>query len=328
MSFSFDFEDEPEARSQSQKMLDSVEVNDRFLPRVLSLTSLLQSLVGARFTFTSTAASHGKVYRREVFDVKHQIMMEDTHTEETQILLGDEDLRNNVYEGGLKSWECSFDVVNKLSEMSEFPASIVEIGCGSSLPSCFIFKQLLHAEHVPTKFILTDYNESILRLVTLPNLIINWAKSMGDTDFSALQADSDTPVKEDELQITPNVIDQFCRTLQLANIDLCLVAGAWCAQFLHLLSDNLSPHQPSLIISSETIYSPQALPIVGEVFLGLLENAKESKVLVAAKDIYFGVGGSVNEFLAFLQRAGGVTFEVEKIDSQLTRSLIWVKQST
>ena len=37
---------------------------------------------------------------------------------ELDILLGDtsEDLRKNIYEGGLKSWECSYDLVDLLSE--------------------------------------------------------------------------------------------------------------------------------------------------------------------------------------------------------------------
>jgi len=52
-----------------------------------------------------------------------------------------------VYEGGLKTWECSLDLVEHLHELrcSNFGGfdgnRVLEIGCGTSLPSLYILHQ-------------------------------------------------------------------------------------------------------------------------------------------------------------------------------------------
>jgi hypothetical protein len=55
--------------------------------------------------------------RRELFDIRMQLMAEDDDDDENLAFLaslGDDDIRTNVYEGGLKSWECSVDLVGVL----------------------------------------------------------------------------------------------------------------------------------------------------------------------------------------------------------------------
>lgn len=43
-----------------------------------------------------------------------QLMAEDEEGGEEKVNLDDSDIRTNVYEGGFKSWECSFDLAKLL----------------------------------------------------------------------------------------------------------------------------------------------------------------------------------------------------------------------
>jgi protein-histidine N-methyltransferase len=52
--------------------------------------------------------------RRELWHVKMQIMQQDQDT----FLLGDSDVTNGSYEGGLKTWECSIDLAQYLSSQT------------------------------------------------------------------------------------------------------------------------------------------------------------------------------------------------------------------
>ena len=57
-----------------------------------------------------------KLRRRELFDVKLQLMAEDdAETTERVSGLDDTDIRTNVYEGGFKTWECSLDLAKLLT---------------------------------------------------------------------------------------------------------------------------------------------------------------------------------------------------------------------
>ena len=76
-----------------------------------------------------------RIPRREVFDIRMQLMASDEAVEEDDVaagdatsraaerlaaqtsllLLGEDDIKTSVYEGGLKSWECSIDLVRVLA---------------------------------------------------------------------------------------------------------------------------------------------------------------------------------------------------------------------
>ena len=55
------------------------------------------------------------------------------------------DLVKNVYEGGLKIWECSQDLVSYLnsSNINLKNQRILELGCGAALPSLYCLKKLI-----------------------------------------------------------------------------------------------------------------------------------------------------------------------------------------
>ena len=54
--------------------------------------------------------------KRELFDVRVQLMAEDEETSSQSKIggLDESDIRTNIYEGGFKSWECSFDLAKLL----------------------------------------------------------------------------------------------------------------------------------------------------------------------------------------------------------------------
>lgn len=205
-------------------------------------------------------------------------MAADTLTESAEsVALGEEDVRGGVYEGGLKSWECSIDLACFLEDESIHGARILELGCGTALPSLLIFRRLLVTGR--GELTLADYNTSVLQLVTLPNLLLTYA----------IWADPKLPGLGD-LEVTPALVDAFKSTISEKGIVVNFVSGSWGQGMLPALPS--SPYD--LILASETIYAPATTPLFVDVVKGALGN--QGKALVAAKKIYFGVGGSVEDF--------------------------------
>lgn len=317
-------------------------------PEVLDFSSVVRSLKDVRLTFETLSLFDGQIqlYRRELFDVKHQLMsesnVEQTTTNENgdpilEILLGDtaEDVRKNVYEGGLKSWECSIDIIELLNNHGKdfSTEQIFDMGCGTALPSTFVFGKYLQSKlDSGLNLILADYNKSVLELVTLPNLIITWAKTvLTEDEWISLQRSSDENVAivGDELLLTTNLLQAFMDDLSARKIKINLISGSWGRVFSNLVRQHLTPTRPLLVFSSETIYQPENLPVVAETLLDLYQgdNRTSTKALVAAKDIYFGVGGSVIEFESYLRKRLTesnlpITFDTFKVNSNLKRSIV------
>ncbi|KAL6948709.1 hypothetical protein ACO0QE_001182 [Hanseniaspora vineae] len=376
MSFKFDFQDDDidaeidqqqtndynySAVASAANPLDEIENTivqggTIIAPEQVDLQALLASLKDVRFTFDifQTPIEHVTLYRREVFDVKHQLMQEENScsSSELEILMGDtnEDLKQFIYEGGLKSWECSIDLVDYLTSQNvqaAIPQTVVEIGCGTTLPTEHVFieylKKFCSAESGAScasglKLVLTDYNKSVLRLVTVPNLIIAWAKTVYGSQWSdetiwGTELQKGLPTQEDELTLTQELITNFNEFCSKHKIEILLVSGSWCRSFQNLLHSlvkiNGGNNGGTLVISSETIYQPQTLPVITETLLDLqnsfhhLPNGKQT-ILVAAKDIYFGVGGSIIDFTNYLDQKQS-QYELIKVKAGLKRSIVIMK---
>ena len=57
-----------------------------------------------------------KLPRRELFDIRAQLMAEDTSFEKSSVMgLSADDIMPRIYEGGFKTWECSFDLARYLA---------------------------------------------------------------------------------------------------------------------------------------------------------------------------------------------------------------------
>ena len=160
---------------------------------------------------------------------------------------------------------------------------------------------------------LADYNSQVLALATVPNLLLTIASVQPSQQ--PWQADA-------EIDINLESIASYLAALNHHGISLSVISGAWGPTFLDLArhsGQRLSAHEngttdsyppeSTLILASETIYSPASLRDFTKTVLALLDTGPASSsqniALIAAKRVYFGVGGGVDEFLAVLEELGG-----------------------
>lgn len=196
----------------------------------------------------------------------------------------DSDVVQNQYEGGLKTWECSIDLLQFLNEKkvgSEVVSKVLEIGCGSGLPGIFCYKQFLRSsfEEEDGLFLFQDFNQNVLETVTLPNILLN----APEVDLKHLK----------------------------------FFHGNW-----NGLIGKLPENCFDLILTSETIYRAESYEILLKIFLYSLKESKGARVLLAAKDYYFGLGGSVSQFIN-VARSKGWNIEILKHFSEgVPRSIL------
>ena len=276
------------------------------------------------------------------------------------------DVIPDVYEGGLKTWECSVDVVEYLSQLNvPFQGkAILEVGCGTAIPTAYLLQTLLNSTETPpqdkrTIIHVQDYNKSVLELVTLPNLILAWCKHpLGaqndsihsltpppDSSIAAHQyrntlalptPDPEAREGPGELPITPHLISAFLQSLQDHSIQLRFWAGSWST------FNPRGPDDPAfdVIITSETIYRSANVSSLLSVlrsasgnsftrsnpglFAGLMGRSQVPTplILVAAKVLYFGVGGSVDEFKNMARNAGANVTTVLDIEMGVGRRIL------
>ncbi|KII91284.1 hypothetical protein PLICRDRAFT_105373 [Plicaturopsis crispa FD-325 SS-3] len=309
------------------------------------LLDALPSLIS--YSPLSIPIANGRVLtltRRDLFDARFQLISEgagDTneHTEGVPkdpkdaalaFLDAPSDLVPGVYEGGLKTWECSLDVVDYLDSIQDEIGSfrgrrVLELGCGTAVPSLYILHRLFSSEPddvQETHIHLQDYNRSVLELVTVPNLILAWCinnTSRFPPDISPASApyrasenlaEAD-PTQPSELQITPALTSAFVASLSAHRINIRLFSGAWDTFDLAVTG---GPYD--LVLTSETIYSSHALPALVTLLKAACNGS--SLCLVAAKILYFGVGGGVSDFLRAVEdpRHLGTAGSVETVWEQ------------
>ncbi|KAL5424079.1 hypothetical protein PMIN04_003404 [Paraphaeosphaeria minitans] len=337
MSFSFGFAgDDIEADTEdvSQSTQPAAAAAQDAPPPVPAQTHNLDELLSSlpdklSFTLTTITSPLGhtvRLPRRELFDVRLQLMAEDDGTSAAPLAgLDDSDVRTNIYEGGYKTWECSLDLARFL--MDRGPRKdlddlvrvdhVVEMGCGTAVPSLLLFQYALR-EGLGMYFTLTDYNADVLRLVTLPNLLLTWAGTLDETTSREVFGEAGSPVafpnaeeENGDLYLTPTVLEAFKRRLTESGLTLTLLSGSWLPTETLLSLVPSSQEMNTLVLASETIYSPTSLVAFTDAMVALMRRVKSGKALVAAKRHYFGVGGSVDEFRQECGRKGCVAYEME-----------------
>ncbi|KAF1985587.1 hypothetical protein K402DRAFT_421875 [Aulographum hederae CBS 113979] len=303
--------DAPAVRAQSHKLDDLLSS----LPSKISFSSTtLESPKGRTFT----------LFRRELFDIRMQLMAEEDTDSSALPGLDSSDIKTNIYEGGFKSWECSLDLARLLLDRGPRKDlddlcrvdHVVELGCGTAIPTQILWHYAL-TEGLSLYFTLTDYNSSVLRLVTLPNLILTWASTL-PANSAPFSPSSPNPLLQTsssgDLELTPELLHAFKKRLQEQNIPLTLISGSWTplAPFLSLIpGSSHADEMNTLILASETIYSPASLASFTDTLVGLLKRARMCKGMVAAKRVYFGVGGSVDQFRVEASERGAVACEID-----------------
>ena len=194
------------------------------------------------------------------------------------------DLLPGVYEGGLKIWECAYDLVQYLVTCDiEFSGlRVLELGCGAGLPG---ITAILKGAEI-TCF--QDYNEEVLRYLTVPNVYLS-TSAHPHLEGAIAQCRF---YSGDWIDVT---------TLMITNHDVGF----------------------DVILTAETIYCAAYQPVLLQTFKDLISLKPSSVVVVAAKTHYFGVGGSVQMFRELVERDGFFdVVSVKTIDSHLPRQIL------
>lgn len=202
------------------------------------------------------------------------------------------DLIPGVYEGGLKVWECTFDVIQYFEEsnFNFLGLKVLELGCGVGLPA--IYALIKGASQVCFQ----DYNAEVINYVTIPSVLKNLstkheneAKGMADCDSEHTR----------------------CR----------FYSGDW-GDFTQLVTSGSCDPNYDVIITSETIYSERSQPKLLSTMKRLL-NPKTGIVFVAAKSYYFGVGGSTAIFEELVKKDSYFNVkEVKTVESNVPRKIL------
>ncbi|KAF9355122.1 hypothetical protein BGX26_006971 [Mortierella sp. AD094] len=288
------------------------------------------------------------IYKRNLEDVKFQIAQDDddfdtednnniTEQEaakttsgpggaEMLALAGKSDLVKGVYEGGLKTWECALDLVAYLAEQKENydGKKVLELGCGSALPGIYVLTQ-----SNSVKVDLQDYNDQVLKLVTLPNVLLNTyvrpdqqpaeeeeeveeeikeqkEKTEGEDDDEDDEDDEEDPEADpadgDFGGVELDLPDSFEDKLVLAKkveAQSTFYMGDW-SGLVDLMAFSGDEDKYDLILTSETIYAEESHPKLYATIKNSLKRG--GKALVAAKTFYFGVGGDILSFRRLIEK--------------------------
>ncbi|KAG1819348.1 hypothetical protein EV424DRAFT_1404641 [Suillus variegatus] len=281
-----------------------------------ALNSLPSKISYSPITIPLASGTELSLPRRDLFDARFQLISQNVDDPDAleqpsinarsalHFLDAPSDLVPLVYEGGLKTWECSIDLASYLDGItSQFDVSgkrVLEIGCGTSIPSLYILHRIFSSppSQNQTHIHLQDYNASVLELVTIPNIILTWYLSEAAETYRKSEEQADSPL---ELDISESLKDAFHQSLMTYGVKLRFFSGSWDTFDLQKSCGSYN-----LVLTSETIYRMESLPSLTAIMRGACKAEGPKDVddylcLVAAKVLYFGVGGGVTEFVRCVQ---------------------------
>lgn len=216
------------------------------------------------------------------------------------------DLVPGVYEGGLKVWECSIDLCRYFVQKNiVIKGHILELGCGHGLPGIWLLKQAISKSQqslVDTFVTFSDYNEFVIRDVTIPNVAININDSCGSMNNT-------------------NHINH------LLNGNAAFGSGDWLVMSDLLLgkSNSLISHEQAAppavpkdglfdcILASETTYSESAANETAELLSKHLKPGT-GVAFISSKRYYFGVGGGTKCLCESLRKQNKHEFQIEVLE--------------
>ncbi|KFQ78294.1 Histidine protein methyltransferase 1, partial [Phaethon lepturus] len=213
------------------------------------------------------------------------------------------DLIPGIYEGGLKIWECTFDLIDYFSEAEiQFTnKTVLDLGCGAGLLGIVALRGKAEKVHFQ------DYNSTVIDKITLPNAVANCiSEGSGDN-----RKTSKPPLKRPKkAEYVPDVLTK-CR----------FFSGEWSEVSQLLLSSNKPFSKYDIILTSETIYNPDYYSALHDTLAQLLD--KKGRVYLASKVHYFGVGGGIYLFEKFTEERNVFRTNIVKIiDKGLQRCIM------
>ncbi|CAI0453197.1 unnamed protein product [Linum tenue] len=230
----------------------------------------------------------------------------------TEEVLGvpDSDLVAGVYEGGLKLWEGSLDLVKAIrseihkGELSFRGKKVLELGCGHGLPGIFACLEGAAAVHFQ------DFNAEVLRCLTIPNANANLSQT------------SQSTASKDTTLIVETEVKYFAG--DWSQVHQCLP---------HVYSDGKDAdsslrqnpvYDYDIILMAETIYAISAQQSLYELIKKCVKRPG-GVTYMAAKKHYFGVGGGTRQFLSMVKKDGvmDATLVAEVADGSSNVREVW-----
>lgn len=240
------------------------------------------------------------------------------------------DLISGVYEGGLKVWECTYDLLELLENKGEtFGGKIVlDLGCGAGLLGILALKR--GARHVHFQ----DYNCTVVEQLTLPNVLLNCQEDDEICDDEGegkgkIEEDNDSKNAENEgkREVTHSPPPSKKRAVDPSQNSLLtrcrFFSGDWITFLALVLKEEPAPKY-DMIFTSETIYNTAYYAALHNTLHKLL--APDGQVYLATKSHYFGVGGGLHLFEKFVEQRG--VFSVDHLwdgDEGLQRHVIGLR---
>lgn len=196
------------------------------------------------------------------------------------------DLVPGKYEGGLKLWEGSLDLVKTLNSDIKDDRLLIEgkhvleLGCGHGLPG--IYAGLKGAGLVHFQ----DFNAEVLRCLTIPNVKANLFKESSQGTF------------------TSRSVGFYAG--DWSEIDKLLLRGdAVQDKTTNLHTENEGYRGYDIILMAETVYALDSLPSLYRLIKKCL-HYPGGVVYMAGKKHYFGVGGGTRQFLRLVTEDGAM----------------------
>lgn len=219
------------------------------------------------------------------------------------------DLISGVYEGGLKVWECTYDLLELIEKDGETfgGKTILDLGCGAGLLGILALKRGAKKVHFQ------DYNSTVVEQLTVPNVILNCQEDdkvdsedeeasgkgkIQEKFGSKIKAKEEEDVEEGNPAPKKRAID-LSEQLLLAKCRF--FSGDW-STFLALVKKEDPQPKYDIIFTSETIYNTAYYPTLHETLHKLLSPG--GLVYLATKSHYFGVGGGLHLFETFVEQRG------------------------
>ncbi|GAW03557.1 hypothetical protein LENED_005289 [Lentinula edodes] len=283
-----------------EHLLDALPTQLSYSPLEIPLSSTSTATLSA-FSEPNLASGSRVHYlaRRDLFDARFQVISEDNgnpnvvaeaeNTEEKT-----ERIVPGVYEGGMKTWECSLDLVDylhaSLKDGDLEGKRVLELGCGTGIPSLYLLQKIFSLPSTESALErsaihLQDYNPSALELVTFPNVLLTWYMSPASDTFLSSQASSldagtdeileypaKDPTNAGELIITPALKDAFKQSLKKYNVELRFFGGSW-KSFENVIGTGTHSRDAQtqdasegslggydILLTSETLYRTESVP--------------------------------------------------------------------
>ncbi|KAM6922533.1 histidine protein methyltransferase 1 homolog [Lycodopsis pacificus] len=219
------------------------------------------------------------------------------------------DLISGMYEGGLKVWECTYDLLELLEKDGETfgGKAVLDLGCGAGLLGILALHRGARQIHFQ------DYNSTVIEQLTVPNVILNCQEEEDEVDSendkegrgTGKVQEEDGCKKKGKQEVKDRSPPPKKRAADLSqhhSLAKCrFFSGDW-STFLALVKKEDPQPKYDIIFTSETIYNTAYYPALHEILHRLL--APDGLVYLATKSHYFGVGGGLHLFETFVEQRG------------------------